>query len=43
VARQEVRDVDGGKLIAAVPDPDGNIIGLIQSPPAGWVRVGRRV
>lgn len=30
--RQEVRDVGGGKLIATVSDPDGNIIGLIQSP-----------
>jgi len=29
---QEVRDVGGGKLIAAVKDADGNPIGLIQSP-----------
>jgi predicted enzyme related to lactoylglutathione lyase len=27
---EEVRDVGGGKLIAAVKDPDGNIIGLTQ-------------
>ena len=30
-AQQEVKDVGGGKLIAAVKDADGNIIGLIQS------------
>ncbi len=29
---QEVTDVGGGKLIASVKDPDGNIIGLTQSP-----------
>ena len=29
-ALQEVKDVGGGKLIASVKDPDGNIIGLIQ-------------
>jgi len=28
---QEVKDVGGGKLIASVKDPDGNIIGLSQS------------
>jgi predicted enzyme related to lactoylglutathione lyase len=27
---QEVKDVGGGRLIASVKDPDGNIIGLIQ-------------
>ncbi|OZM77029.1 VOC family protein [Pseudonocardia sp. MH-G8] len=31
VAHQDVKDVGGGKLTAAVKDPDGNIIGLIQS------------
>ena len=31
-ARQEVKDVGGGKLIASVRDADGNVIGLIQSP-----------
>lgn len=29
-ARDEVKDVGGGKLIATVTDPDGNVIGLIQ-------------
>jgi predicted enzyme related to lactoylglutathione lyase len=29
-AQQEIRDVDEGKLIAAVKDTDGNVIGLIQ-------------
>jgi predicted enzyme related to lactoylglutathione lyase len=28
---QEVRDVGGGKLIAAVKDADGNVTGLLQS------------
>jgi predicted enzyme related to lactoylglutathione lyase len=27
---QDVKDVGGGRLIAAVKDPDGNLIGLIQ-------------
>lgn len=27
-AQQEVKDVGGGKLIASVKDPDGNVIGL---------------
>ncbi|HEX6077147.1 MAG TPA: VOC family protein [Micromonosporaceae bacterium] len=30
--RQPVTDVGGGKLIATVADPDGNITGLVQSP-----------
>jgi hypothetical protein len=30
--QQEVKDVVGGKLIASVKDPDGNVIGLTQSP-----------
>lgn len=30
--QQEVKDVGGGKLVASVKDPDGNIAGLIQSP-----------
>jgi predicted enzyme related to lactoylglutathione lyase len=29
---QDVKDVGGGKLIASVKDPDGNISGLIQMP-----------
>ena len=31
-ALQEIKDVGGGKLIAAVKDSDGNVIGLSQSP-----------
>jgi predicted enzyme related to lactoylglutathione lyase len=27
---QEIKDVGGGRLIATVRDPDGNIIGLLQ-------------
>ena len=29
-AHQDVKDVGGGKLVASVKDPDGNVIGLIQ-------------
>ena len=29
---QEIKDVGGGKLIASVKDPDGNIIGLLHTP-----------
>jgi predicted enzyme related to lactoylglutathione lyase len=29
---EAVRDVGGGKLIAAVKDPDGNVIGITQDP-----------
>lgn len=29
-------DVGGGKLIATLQDPDGNIIGLLQAPVGGW-------
>src|SRR2546421_9987618 len=29
---QDVRDVGGGRLIALLKDPDGNVIGLIQDP-----------
>ena len=28
--RQDIKDVDGGKLIATVQDADGSVIGLIQ-------------
>jgi predicted enzyme related to lactoylglutathione lyase len=28
---QEIKDVGGGKPIAIVKDPDGNIIGLLQT------------
>jgi predicted enzyme related to lactoylglutathione lyase len=27
---EEVKDVGGGKLVATVKDPDGNVIGLVQ-------------
>lgn len=30
--QQAIRDIGGGTLIARVKDPDGIIIGLIQSP-----------
>ena len=30
--QQPINDVGGGKLIATVKDPDGNIIGLLQTP-----------
>ncbi|MDX6243284.1 MAG: hypothetical protein QOE76_1007 [Frankiales bacterium] len=29
-AQQPVKDVGGGKLVATVTDPDGNVIGLMQ-------------
>jgi len=29
---QDVRDVGGGKLLATVRGPEGNVIGLIQLP-----------
>jgi predicted enzyme related to lactoylglutathione lyase len=32
---QPVRDVGGGKLIASVTDPDGNVIGVLQPRPGG--------
>jgi predicted enzyme related to lactoylglutathione lyase len=31
---QPIKDVGGGRLIAAVKDADGNAIGLLQNPPA---------
>src|SRR5919197_1483692 len=30
--RQEPRDVGGGRLVATIADPDGNLTGLVQSP-----------
>ena len=30
--QQEIKDVGGGRWIAAVKDADGNIIGLLQTP-----------
>src|SRR4249920_1967270 len=32
VELQAIQDVGGGKLVASVTDPDGNVIGLIQAP-----------
>jgi len=29
---QEIKDVGGGRLIATVKAPDGNIIGFLQTP-----------
>lgn len=31
-ANEEVRDVGGGKLVATVKDPDGNVVGITQNP-----------
>ncbi|KPI20434.1 Glyoxalase-like domain containing protein [Actinobacteria bacterium OK074] len=31
---QDVQDVGGGRLIASVQDPDGNLVGLLQDPAA---------
>jgi predicted enzyme related to lactoylglutathione lyase len=28
--QQEIRDAGGGRLVATVTDPDGNLIGLLQ-------------
>jgi predicted enzyme related to lactoylglutathione lyase len=30
--REPVRDVGGGRLVATVTDPDGNVLGLLQDP-----------
>jgi predicted enzyme related to lactoylglutathione lyase len=30
--KEPVRDVGGGRLVAAVADPDGNVLGLLQDP-----------
>jgi predicted enzyme related to lactoylglutathione lyase len=30
--KQAVRDVGGGRLVATVADPDGNVLGLLQDP-----------
>jgi predicted enzyme related to lactoylglutathione lyase len=31
-AKDPVRDVGGGRLVASVTDPDGNVLGLLQDP-----------
>jgi predicted enzyme related to lactoylglutathione lyase len=30
--REPARDVGGGRLVATVSDPDGNVLGLLQDP-----------
>lgn len=30
IVREAVRDVGGGRLVATITDPDGNVLGLIQ-------------
>ncbi len=30
--KDPVRDVGGGRLVASVADPDGNVLGLLQDP-----------
>ena len=30
--KDPVRDVGGGRLVASVTDPDGNVLGLLQDP-----------
>jgi predicted enzyme related to lactoylglutathione lyase len=30
--KEPVRDVGGGRLVASVTDPDGNVLGLMQDP-----------
>jgi predicted enzyme related to lactoylglutathione lyase len=30
--KEPVRDVGGGRLVATVSDPDGNVLGLLQDP-----------
>jgi predicted enzyme related to lactoylglutathione lyase len=32
VVKDPVRDVGGGRLVATVTDPDGNVLGLLQDP-----------
>ncbi|MFF8864072.1 VOC family protein [Streptomyces sp. NPDC015139] len=31
---QDAQDVGGGRLVASVKDPDGNLVGLLQDPAA---------
>jgi predicted enzyme related to lactoylglutathione lyase len=30
--KESPRDVGGGRLVATVTDPDGNVLGLLQDP-----------
>ena len=32
IVKQPARDVGGGRLVATVTDPDGNVLGLLQDP-----------
>jgi predicted enzyme related to lactoylglutathione lyase len=32
VVKEPTRDVGGGRLVATVTDPDGNVLGLLQDP-----------
>ena len=32
---EPAREVGGGRLVATFEDPDGNVLGLVQDPPAG--------
>jgi predicted enzyme related to lactoylglutathione lyase len=32
VVQEPARDVGGGRLVATVTDPDGNVLGLLQDP-----------
>ncbi len=32
VVKEPARDVGGGRLVATVTDPDGNVLGLLQDP-----------
>ena len=33
--KESAHDVGGGRLVATVTDPDGNVLGLLQDPAAG--------
>jgi len=39
--QQEIKEVSGGRLIAAINGTDGNIIGLLQDPGSRRCRWGR--
>ncbi len=32
IVKDSPRDVGGGRLVATVTDPDGNVLGLLQDP-----------
>ena len=33
--KEAAHDVGGGRLVATVTDPDGNVLGLLQDPVSG--------